>query len=86
MFLRGNSMTMILFLALIGQSCPGGQCSVAQPAYSLPRYFYAPAPAPQLWQVTDRYGYTMRSTSPAYLRTWIAHRNGLVLTAPVGGR
>lgn len=78
-------LTAILAVALLGQ-CPGGQCAVAQPAYSMPRYYYAPAPQPQLWQVTDRYGYTMRSISPAYLQAWVTQRNGLVLTTPTAGR
>lgn len=78
-------LTAILALALLGQ-CPGGQCAVSQPAYSMPRYFYATAPAPQLWQLADRQGTVFRHTDPAYLRVWIAHRNGLRLSAPVGGR
>lgn len=78
-------LTAILAVALLGQ-CSNGQCAVAQPAYSMPRFYFAPQPPAQLWQLADRQGTVFRHTDPAYLRAWIAHRNGLVLTAPVGGR
>lgn len=75
----------ILVLASLGQ-CPGGSCAVAQPAYSMPRYYYAPQPQTQLWQLADSQGTVFRHRDPAYLRAWIAHRNGLRLSAPTAGR
>lgn len=78
-------LTAILVAALLGQ-CPGGSCAVSQPAYALPQYYYAPQAPAQLWQLADRTGQVWQHTDPAYLRAWIAHHNGLQLSAPVGGK
>lgn len=76
----------ILALALFAQ-CPGGSCSL--PAATYYPQFTVPqvqAPQPQLWQLADRTGQRWTHRDPAYLRAWVAHRNGLILTTPAGGR
>lgn len=84
-------MTILaLVLGLLSQ-CPGGSCAMpaGNYAYAAPApqyYFVAPQPTPQLWQLADSDGQVWRHKDPAYLRAWVAHRNGLILTAPVGGR
>jgi len=45
-------LTAILVASLLGQ-CPGGSCSVSQPAYVFPQYYYAPL------------GQTPKSSDPA---------------------
>lgn len=79
-------LTAILVASLLSQ-CPGGQCVIPQATYAAPRFYFAPpAPAPQMWQLADRNGTVWQHADPAYLRAWVANRNGLQLTTPAGGR